>query len=102
MTLLSLKAYKIPFSPYTMGTRGYYVYRHNGRYFIYYNHYDSYPEGLGVEFLSGIPKNPEMFKRWLEEERHNLDEEYEQLKSLPESERMDGVIISEGQVFVRV
>ncbi|KAF2184530.1 hypothetical protein K469DRAFT_688550 [Zopfia rhizophila CBS 207.26] len=30
---------------------------------------DSYPEDLGLCLTSGIPSNPEDFKKWLEEER---------------------------------
>lgn len=30
-----------------MGTRGYYVFRSKGVYYVFYNHFDSYFEGLG-------------------------------------------------------
>lgn len=30
-----------------MGTRGYYVFKFQGVYYVIYNHYDSYPSGLG-------------------------------------------------------
>jgi hypothetical protein len=37
-----------------MGTRGYYCYKLNGIYYVFYNHFDSYPEGLGLELLKSI------------------------------------------------
>ena len=30
-----------------MGTRGWYVFKYNGNYYVYYNHFDSYPNYLG-------------------------------------------------------
>ena len=50
-----------------MGTRGYKVYRHKGRYYVYYNHYDSYPSGLGLDILREIPRNvpKEEFEEWV-------------------------------------
>lgn len=32
--------------------------RCRGRYFVYYNHYDSYPEGLGEAIVQEIPQDP--------------------------------------------
>ncbi|KII85703.1 hypothetical protein PLICRDRAFT_45054 [Plicaturopsis crispa FD-325 SS-3] len=64
-----------------MGTRGYRSYRHKGRYFVSYNHCDSYPSGLGVQVLASIPKgNREVFNAWLERMRTQLDADYEELK----------------------
>ena len=37
-----------------MGTRGYYVFKYGGVYYIFYNHYDSYPSGLGQLIISDI------------------------------------------------
>lgn len=41
-----------------MGTRGLYTFKYKGKYYIFYNHWDSYPEGgLGdkiVEELKGV------------------------------------------------
>lgn len=45
-----------------MGTRGYIVYRVRGRYYVYYNHLDSYPTGLGRGLVAGIPDDPEKFE----------------------------------------
>ncbi|RAL17443.1 uncharacterized protein BO97DRAFT_474443 [Aspergillus homomorphus CBS 101889] len=53
-----------------MGTRGLMVYRCRGRYFTYHNQYDSYPEGLGQEFVDSIPKDPAEYQAWLEALRH--------------------------------
>ena len=58
-----------------MGTRGYTVYRHKGRYYVYYNHFDSYPDGLGLQVLHEIPRNvsKEEFEEWVEHTiRHPL------------------------------
>jgi hypothetical protein len=45
-----------------MGTRGLRIIVFRGRYFIYYNHYDSYLEGLGKDLVSNIPTDPEKYK----------------------------------------
>ena len=45
-----------------MGTRGYRVYRFRGRYYALYNHWDSYPEGLGADLIATIPTDPEEYK----------------------------------------
>ncbi|KAF7294043.1 polymerase II transcription elongation factor [Mycena kentingensis (nom. inval.)] len=63
-----------------MGTRGYKVYRHKGFYYIYYNHYDSYPSGLGVNFKAQIPKDKAEYERWLERERAEFDQVFEENK----------------------
>ncbi|KDQ19329.1 hypothetical protein BOTBODRAFT_27915 [Botryobasidium botryosum FD-172 SS1] len=57
-----------------MGTRGLKVYRHRARYFVHYNHWDSYPEGFGVHVLSEIPQG-EAFEEWLALMRKQLDRE---------------------------
>ncbi|KAJ7198480.1 hypothetical protein GGX14DRAFT_525603 [Mycena pura] len=63
-----------------MGTRGYRVYRHKGRYYVYYNHYDSYPSGLGVQVLAEIPRgDEETYRAWIQELRDSLDRKLENL-----------------------
>lgn len=48
-----------------MGTRGLFFIRCRGRYFVYYNHYDSYPEGLGAAIVFEIPRDPEKYRgKW--------------------------------------
>jgi hypothetical protein len=37
-----------------MGTRGLYVFKYGGIYYIFYNHYDSYPSGLGDSIVKDI------------------------------------------------
>ena len=66
-----------------MGTRGYRVYRYKGRYFVYYNHFDSYPDCLGVEILREIPRNAskERFEQWVRAEQKDLDARYERIKN---------------------
>ena len=46
----------------TMGTRGLYFIRCRGRYFVYYNQFDSYPEGLGVAIVDEIPQDPKKYQ----------------------------------------
>ncbi|RAH62197.1 F-box domain protein [Aspergillus piperis CBS 112811] len=48
-----------------MGTRGLFFIRCRGRYFVYYNQFDSYPEGLGDAILNEIPEDPEKYQEWL-------------------------------------
>ena len=37
-----------------MGTRGNYIFRHNGKYYVFYNHFDSYFSGLGAKIVAEI------------------------------------------------
>jgi hypothetical protein len=37
-----------------MGTRGYYVFCFNGVYYVYYNQFDSYPSGLGLQIVEEL------------------------------------------------
>jgi hypothetical protein len=54
-----------------MGTRGNKVYRYKGRYYVYYNHWDSYPSVFGLEVLHEIPRNvpKEEFEEWVRKTR---------------------------------
>ncbi|KAI0809631.1 hypothetical protein GGR55DRAFT_158454 [Xylaria sp. FL0064] len=52
-----------------MGTRGYYVYKWQGRYYVYYNHWDSYPAGLGRKLVGQIPTDPTQYQAWLQQKR---------------------------------
>ncbi|KAL3450991.1 hypothetical protein BJX65DRAFT_304407 [Aspergillus insuetus] len=53
-----------------MGTRGLLFIRWKGRYYIYYNHWDSYPEGLGKAIVGKIPATPEKYQEeWLQNMR---------------------------------
>ena len=48
-----------------MGTRGYRIVRYRKRYYVFYNHWDSYPEGLGKDLVKEIPTDPEEYQKWL-------------------------------------
>lgn len=37
-----------------MGTRGLFGFRYKGKYYMVYNHFDSYPEGLGADLVKQI------------------------------------------------
>lgn len=52
-----------------MGTRGYRVIKFRGRNWIFYNHFDSYPEGLGQWLVDSIPADPEQYQKWLQSQR---------------------------------
>jgi hypothetical protein len=39
-----------------MGTRGYYVFLFNGVYYVFYNHCDSYPYGLGLNIVEELSR----------------------------------------------
>ena len=54
-----------------MGTRGSKVYRYKGRYYVYYNQWDSYPDYFGLEVLHEIPSNvsKEDFEEWVRKTR---------------------------------
>ncbi|KAJ7176663.1 hypothetical protein C8R46DRAFT_1076948 [Mycena filopes] len=79
-----------------MGTRGYRVYRWKGYYHVHYNHYDSYPDGLGVQVASEIPVgDEETYKKWLENIRAGLDEDVEQNKEQIDGDRDEYFITTE-------
>ena len=75
-----------------MGTRGLKVYRHKGRYFVYYNRWDSYPSGLGRNILCEIPRGDrgvlkDIFDAWVWLIRKALDAQYEKVKNNSETNR---------------
>ena len=37
-----------------MGTRGLFGFKYHGKYYLVYNHHDSYPDGLGKELIEEI------------------------------------------------
>ncbi|CAD6576770.1 MAG: hypothetical protein ASARMPRED_007875 [Alectoria sarmentosa] len=52
-----------------MGTRGFRIIKFKGRYWIFYNHWDSYPDGLGDWLVETIPEDPEEYQKWLQSQR---------------------------------
>ncbi|KAI9799426.1 MAG: hypothetical protein M1825_004526 [Sarcosagium campestre] len=63
-----------------MGTRGYKVFRFRGRYYAFYNHFDSYPDGLGAAIVREIPSNPDAYQEWLAERRAEAQEWHDALE----------------------
>ncbi|KAL3464734.1 hypothetical protein BJX64DRAFT_89178 [Aspergillus heterothallicus] len=63
-----------------MGTRGLLFICWKGRYYVYYNHYDSYPEGLGETIVDKIPATPEEFQEWLQKMRRTYSRLSDQLE----------------------
>lgn len=37
-----------------MGTRGYYVFRYKNKWYVFYNHWDSYPSSLGQQIVNEL------------------------------------------------
>ncbi|KAL8671580.1 MAG: hypothetical protein Q9168_003924 [Polycauliona sp. 1 TL-2023] len=69
-----------------MGTRGLKVWRYRKRYFPFFDGHDSYPSNFGRSIIKSIPTNPQIYKRWLEEKRNEVEEwehRYEQYLSVP-------------------
>ncbi|KAF7289216.1 polymerase II transcription elongation factor [Mycena indigotica] len=60
-----------------MGTRGYRVYRYKRRYFVTYNHYDSYPRIFGVQVKKEVPSDAVEYQLWLATLRQKLEKELE-------------------------
>ncbi|EGE00534.1 hypothetical protein TESG_07862 [Trichophyton tonsurans CBS 112818] len=56
-----------------MGTRGYRIVRYRGRYWIYYNHYDSYPEHFGTRIVAEVPVDRKEYEAWLQQERASYE-----------------------------
>ncbi|KAI0183734.1 hypothetical protein EV127DRAFT_464848 [Xylaria flabelliformis] len=52
-----------------MGTQGYSIVRFRRRYYVRWNQYDSYFEGLGAKIVASIPADPEAYQQWLESMR---------------------------------
>ncbi len=57
-----------------MGTRGLRVVRFRKRYYICYNQYDSYPDGLGKQIAGEIPTDALKYQQWLVAERESAEE----------------------------
>ena len=57
-----------------MVTRGNIVYRHKGRYYVYYISRDAYPSYFGLRVLHGIPRNvpKEEFEEWVRKTREHV------------------------------
>ena len=51
-----------------MGTRGYKAWRFRKRYYYQYNHWDSYPTGLGKIIVAEIPKDSPQYALWLQDQ----------------------------------
>ena len=56
-----------------MGTRGLRVYRYRKRYYALYNHWDSYPEGLGDKIVAEIPADKSEYQAWLSSQRAKVE-----------------------------
>ena len=56
-------------SPAAMGTRGYRIIKFRGRYWIFFNHRDSHPYGLGQWLVGRIPADPAQYQKWLQSQR---------------------------------
>ncbi|KAI1305420.1 hypothetical protein F5Y03DRAFT_355827 [Xylaria venustula] len=65
-----------------MGTRGNIVYKWRGRYYIYYNHYDSYPSGLGKRLVIDVPSNPDQYQQWLQCQRDTYSDLAKKLEAV--------------------
>ncbi|KAF4571747.1 hypothetical protein EYR36_009092 [Pleurotus pulmonarius] len=52
-----------------MGTSGYKVYRHRGRFYTQYVSHDAYHSGLGLELMHSVPREPKEYAEWVAERR---------------------------------
>ena len=46
-----------------MGTGGLKIVRYVGKYYVYWNRYDSYLDGVGSEIVEMIPSDPTQYQR---------------------------------------
>ncbi|THC98955.1 hypothetical protein EYZ11_001592 [Aspergillus tanneri] len=67
-----------------MGTRGFLYVRCRGRYFVYYNHFDCYPEGLGQAIIQEIPEDLVNYRRKINIALSVKGDQPESTSSLPE------------------
>ncbi|CEN59710.1 hypothetical protein ASPCAL02154 [Aspergillus calidoustus] len=87
-----------------MGTRGLLFIRWEGRYYVYYNHYDSYPEGLGEAIVENIPITPEEYQEWLDNMRQTytrLSDQFQEhiLPISPDFLQPDGITTPKDRYF---
>ncbi|RLM00458.1 hypothetical protein CFD26_106336 [Aspergillus turcosus] len=82
-----------------MGTRGLLFIRCRGRYFVIWNQFDSYPEGLGEAIVYEIPTDPEGYRNWLNSMREMYSrcaQQFEdQILTVDANIRQDDLSISE-------
>ena len=52
-----------------MGTRGYRIIKFRGRYWIFYNNWDSHPYGLGKWLVDSVPADHGQYQKWLQSQR---------------------------------
>ncbi|KAL8925293.1 MAG: hypothetical protein Q9208_003583 [Pyrenodesmia sp. 3 TL-2023] len=52
-----------------MGTRGLRIIKFRGRNWIFYNHWDSYLDGMGDSLVNNIPTDPLQYQKWLQAQR---------------------------------
>lgn len=57
-----------------MGTSGYKVYRHRGRFYTQFVSHDAYHHGLGLELMHSVPQEPRQYAEWVIERRKFFDE----------------------------
>lgn len=56
-----------------MGTRGFRVVRFRKRYYIFFNQFDSYPDGLGKQVAAQIPADAKEYQQWLDAQRKSAE-----------------------------
>ncbi|KAL8920071.1 MAG: hypothetical protein Q9172_004656 [Xanthocarpia lactea] len=52
-----------------MGTRGLRIIKFRCRYWVFWNRYDTYLDGMGDSLVKSIPSDPEAYQRWLQSHR---------------------------------
>ena len=68
-----------------MGTRGIYGFFYKGKFYCFYNHWDSYPRGLGVTLLKELVKIVEegRLNEWKEKLELLINRDYSAAKDEP-------------------
>lgn len=74
-----------------MGTRGRFGFYYQGNYYVYYNHCDSYPRGLGATLVQEVLRIAEagLLHKWLQKLQKRISDDVEEEEINAEATQQD-------------